>query len=97
MAAKRRLSTHRDRQASESSRDEINVVALDVGDHHDAHLGQEMERKVVVRVSEDGLLDQQHGAAGLLDLLAQPKDVLALTRPQRQQQVLVSSKDAAAA
>lgn len=37
-----------------------------------------MQTQVVVGVAQDGLLDEKHVAASLLDLLAQIEDVLAL-------------------
>lgn len=37
-----------------------------------------MEAQVVVRVAQDGLLDEEHVAAGFLDLLADAQDVLPL-------------------
>mmetsp|Transcript_644 Transcript_644/g.1633 ORF Transcript_644/g.1633 Transcript_644/m.1633 type:complete len:457 (+) Transcript_644:97-1467(+) len=68
----------RDRHTVERARDEVDVVALDVGDDHDAHLREEVEAQVVVRVAEDRLLDQDHRAASLLDLLAQTENVFTL-------------------
>mmetsp|Transcript_33852 Transcript_33852/g.74291 ORF Transcript_33852/g.74291 Transcript_33852/m.74291 type:complete len:275 (+) Transcript_33852:605-1429(+) len=58
--------------------DELNVVALNVLDHQDLHLGQKVERELVHRVAQDGLLDEDDVCAALLDLLAQVEDVLAL-------------------
>ena len=46
--------------------------------HHDVQLGQEVQREVVVGVTQDGLLDQQHVTTPLLDLLALVEDVLPL-------------------
>mmetsp|Transcript_30051 Transcript_30051/g.103833 ORF Transcript_30051/g.103833 Transcript_30051/m.103833 type:complete len:565 (-) Transcript_30051:9-1703(-) len=58
--------------------DEFDLAALDVRDAHDAHLGQEMQREVVVRVAKDRFLDEQNVAPRLFDLLAEAEDVLAL-------------------
>jgi hypothetical protein len=62
--------------AAQRARDELNVVALHVRDHHHVHLGQKVQGEVVVGVAQDGLLDEQHVAARLLDLLALAQDVL---------------------
>ena len=37
-----------------------------------------MERQVIVSIAEDAFLDEKYGAASLLDLLAEPQNVLAL-------------------
>ena len=62
--------------------DELDVVALDVADDHDLQLAQEVETQLVHRVAQNGLLHQQHVAAGLLDLLAHLQNVLALLAQQ---------------
>lgn len=50
--------------------DEIDVVALDVAENEDFEFAEEVERELVHRVAQNGLLHQQHVAARLLDLLA---------------------------
>eukprot|EP00962_Isochrysis_galbana_P000699 scaffold190_cov112-Isochrysis_galbana.AAC.2 len=67
-----------DRKAAARLADELDVVTLNVLDHQDLHLGQEVEREVGDGVAQDGFLDQQHVAPGLLHLLAHVQDVLAL-------------------
>jgi len=42
------------------------------------NLGEEVQAQVVVSVAQDGLLNQEHVAAGFLDLLADAQDVLPL-------------------
>mmetsp|Transcript_26097 Transcript_26097/g.76121 ORF Transcript_26097/g.76121 Transcript_26097/m.76121 type:complete len:252 (+) Transcript_26097:458-1213(+) len=68
----------RDGETAQSAGDKVHIVPLHVGDDHDAHLSQEVERQVVVGIPQDGFLDKQHRAAGLLNLLAQSENVLAL-------------------
>mmetsp|Transcript_1502 Transcript_1502/g.3826 ORF Transcript_1502/g.3826 Transcript_1502/m.3826 type:complete len:487 (+) Transcript_1502:210-1670(+) len=68
----------RDREAATRLADELNLVALDVFDHEDFHLGEEMERELVHRVAKDRFLDEQHVAPRLGNLLAQVKNVFAL-------------------
>ena len=67
-----------DREASDRLGDEVDVVSLDVLEDHDLHLGKEVERLFAHSVTEDALLNQQHVAARLLDLLAQLQDVVTL-------------------
>mmetsp|Transcript_2046 Transcript_2046/g.5159 ORF Transcript_2046/g.5159 Transcript_2046/m.5159 type:complete len:399 (+) Transcript_2046:254-1450(+) len=49
--------------------DEFDVVALDVADDQDLRLGAEVQGEVRRRISEDGLLNEQHIATGLRNLL----------------------------
>ena len=72
----------RDGLAPEGATDELDVIPLDVSDDENVHLGEEVEREFVVRVAQDALLDQDDVGAGLLDLLAQAEDVLALLPEQ---------------
>mmetsp|Transcript_27810 Transcript_27810/g.65685 ORF Transcript_27810/g.65685 Transcript_27810/m.65685 type:complete len:452 (+) Transcript_27810:162-1517(+) len=65
-------------QAAARLRDEVYVVALDVGDHEDLHLCEEVQREVVDGVAQDTLLHEQHVAARRLDLLTHGEDVLPL-------------------
>ena len=60
--------------------DELDVLPLDVLDDEDLHLREEVERELVDGVAQDRLLDQQHVAARLGDLLAHVENVLALLR-----------------
>ena len=56
--------------ATTYTRDEFDVVALDVGNHHDFELAEEVKRELVDSVAQNRLLHQNHVAARLLDLLA---------------------------
>jgi hypothetical protein len=56
----------------------LNLVALNVLDDQDLELGQEVERKLVHGITENGFLNQNDIAPGLLDLLAKIKKILAL-------------------
>lgn len=57
---------------------EVDLVPLNVLDDHDLELGEEVQGQVGDGVSEDGLLDKEDVAAGLLDSLAQVEEVLSL-------------------
>jgi hypothetical protein len=49
-----------------------------VGHHEDPELGEKVQRQLVVGVPQNRLLDQNHVGAGLLNVLGQPEQVLAL-------------------
>mmetsp|Transcript_22466 Transcript_22466/g.48380 ORF Transcript_22466/g.48380 Transcript_22466/m.48380 type:complete len:217 (-) Transcript_22466:500-1150(-) len=68
----------RHRRASQGAADELDVGALDVRDHQDPHLGQEVQAQLVVRVAEDALLDEDYVGAALFYLFAHVEDVLPL-------------------
>mmetsp|Transcript_41360 Transcript_41360/g.113799 ORF Transcript_41360/g.113799 Transcript_41360/m.113799 type:complete len:399 (+) Transcript_41360:594-1790(+) len=68
----------RDGQAAARLADKLNVLALDVLDDENLHLGEEVEREFVHRVAQDRLLYEEHVAPRLGDLLAHVQDVLAL-------------------
>ena len=57
-------------RATTYTRDEFDVVAFDVGNHHDFELAEEVKRELVDGVAQNRLLHQNHVAARLLDLLA---------------------------
>ena len=58
--------------------DELDVIALNVTDDHDFHLGEEVKCEIVECVAEDGLLDEEHVTASLLNSLANLENVLLL-------------------
>ena len=59
----------RDGQAIQCLRNEFNLVALNILHYHDLGFGKVVEGKVGHRVSEDGLLYQQHVDSCSFDLL----------------------------
>ena len=66
------------RGSSDSSRDEINLLSVDVLDDHDVFLGEEMESEVGDGLSENRLLKQKHVGTGGKDLLHELENVLSL-------------------
>ena len=64
-----------DGPASETLREEIDLVAFDILDNEDVEALEEGERRVVDRVAQDGLLDEQDVAAALFDLLADVQQI----------------------
>ena len=64
--------------AVEGLADKLHILALNVLHHHDLHLVKEVDGQVGQSVAEDGLLDEENIAAGLLDLLDNVEDVGAL-------------------
>ena len=64
--------------AAKSLGHELDLVSLNVLNHHDLQLGQEMKGHVADCVPQDRLLDQQDVASGRLDLFANVEDVLPL-------------------
>lgn len=67
-----------DRGGIDSLRDEVNLVAIDVLDHHDLLLGEEMECQIIDGLTKNALLEKKHVGARLDDLLDDSKDVLTL-------------------
>mmetsp|Transcript_37990 Transcript_37990/g.82658 ORF Transcript_37990/g.82658 Transcript_37990/m.82658 type:complete len:307 (+) Transcript_37990:263-1183(+) len=63
---------------TQSSADEFDVGTFNVGYHQNAHLGQKVQRKFVVGISKDRLLDENYIGTALFDLLALAEDVLPL-------------------
>ena len=66
------------RRSVDSLGDEINVIAIDVLDHHNLLLGEEMESKVVNGLSQHALLEKEYVGAGLDNFFDDSKDVLTL-------------------
>jgi hypothetical protein len=62
----------------DGSADEVNLVAVDVLDHHDLLLGQEVESQVRDGLAENTLLEEQNVGSTVYDLLNQSQDVLSL-------------------
>ncbi len=58
--------------------DKLHLVPLNVLDDQYVQLGQEMQAQVGDGVAQNGLLDEQHVALGLLDLLHHVQQVLPL-------------------
>lgn len=57
-------------------RDEVDFVSLNVFDNHDLQLREEVEGKIGHGISENGLLDEEDVAAGLLDAFTKVEEVL---------------------
>ena len=52
-----------DGHGTDSLGDEVHIITLDILDHHDSLLGEEMESQVTDSLSEDALLEKQHVGA----------------------------------
>ena len=63
------------RSACQGLAQELNVVPLDILDHHDLHLVEEVDGEVGECIPQDGFLDEEDVAACLLDLLHDVEDV----------------------
>lgn len=63
------------RSAAKCLADVRNVLALDIFDNHDLDLVQEVDCEVTESVTQNRLLDEEHIAARLFDLLHNVEDV----------------------
>lgn len=58
--------------------DKLDLIALNVSDDQDLHLGKEVKGEIIDSITQDRLLDEQNVATSLLDLLAHVQDVVTL-------------------
>lgn len=59
----------------DGSRNEINLISVNILNDHNVFLGKEMESQFVYGISQDGFLDQKNIATGGSEFLNQIKDV----------------------
>ncbi|RNA25964.1 hypothetical protein BpHYR1_014113 [Brachionus plicatilis] len=66
-----------DRLARQTLAYKLNVVSLNVLDHHYFHFGQKVQRQLVHGISQNALLNEQHIAVGCFDFFHNVQNVLA--------------------
>lgn len=65
----------RHRLTSETLDEEVDLVTFDVFDDEDIETFEEVERRLVYSITEDGFLEKKNVAAGLFDFLAEVEKV----------------------